>query len=314
MKLVCERIRDVVYTSSRGGTPLDGTKLKEQIKRFDDKRNAYLDLFRVAFPDGDRAAAEQLVSRIYSGSGSIDTVVFASTMSRLTSTTRPLRLFSESGKWRSIGSSQANRDEAVRQVDGLFSDWAARWTTPWFDKRMSNIVQYNKFDKSRFAAIAAIVPDMSILQFKRHLVRVELVGTRSALAVAGYHMLQGKFPPQLTAVRPAWLMEIDADPYNPNTQNGAQPSLEYFVPIRDTASFNGAGNPHEMEIVAGGAPFQVKLRDDVFVLYSVGSDNAKVNAKRVQNTSDVVQGADYLIWPPQVALVRQNLIDRGDLK
>jgi hypothetical protein len=27
-----------------------------------------------------------------------------------------------------------------------------------------------------------------------------------------------------------------------------------------------------------------------------------------------VQGADYLIWPPVVSLVRQNLTDRGDLK
>ncbi|MCX5689372.1 MAG: hypothetical protein NTV94_06220 [Planctomycetota bacterium] len=314
MRHACERIRDVVYVDSREGGKIDGAKLKDQIKRFDDKSNAYLDLGRVRFPEGDRAAAEQLTSRVYTASGTVDQQVFASTMSRLTSTTHPLRLFSESGKWRSIGASQAPRDEAVRQVDGLFSDWAARWTTPWFDKRMSNVVQFNRFDKSRFAALGAVVPDMTGLQYQRHLVRVELVGTRTALAVAGYARTIGKIPPQLTAVRPAWLPGIDPDPYNPNTANDAKPPLAFFVPIRDTAAINGAGNPHEMEIIAGGVPFQVKLQDDVFVLYSVGSDNAKVNAKRVQNTSDVVQGADYLIWPPVVSLLRQNLLDRGELK
>jgi hypothetical protein len=314
MRHACERIRDVVYVDSRGGGTFDAAKLKEQIKRLDDKSNAYLDLGRVRFPEGDRAAAEQLTSRVYLSTGTVDQQVFASTMSRLTSTTHPLRLFSESGKWRSIGASQAPRDEAMRQVDGLFSDWASRWTMPWFDKRMANVVQFNRFDKSRFAALAAIVPDMTALQYQRHLVRVELVGTRTALAVAGYTRTIGKIPPQLTAVRPAWLPGIDSDPYNPNTANDAKPAMEFFVPVRDTAAINGAGNPHEMEIVAGGAPFQVKLQDDVFVLYSVGSDNAKVNAKRVQNTSDVVQGADYLIWPPVISLVRQNLLDRGELK
>ena len=314
MRQACERVRDVVYVDSRQGATIDAAKLKEQIKRFDDKSNAYLELGRVAFPGGDRAAAEQLTSRVYTTSDSVDQQVFASTMSRLTSTTHPLRLFSESGKWRSIGASQAPRKDADRQVDGLFSDWAARWTTPWFDKRMANVVQFSRLDKSRFAALSAVVPDMTGLQYQRHLVRVELVGTRTALAVVGYTRTIGKIPPQLTAVRPAWLPGIDADPYNPNTANDAKPAMEFFVPIRDTAAINGAGNPHEMEIIAGGAPFQVKLQDDVFVLYSVGSDNAKVNAKRVQNTSEIVQGADYLIWPPVVSLVRQNLIDRGELK
>jgi hypothetical protein len=314
MQSACERLRDVVYTDGRGAGAIDLAKLKEQIKKLEDKSNSYLDLGRVSFPVGDRAAAEQLTSRIYKADGSVDEQIFASTMSRLGSTTRPLRLFSESGKWRSLASSQGPRDEAAKQVDGIFSDWAARWTTPWFDKRMSNVVFYSKFDKNRFAALAAVAPDMGQLQDLRQLVRVEVAGTRSALAVAGHHKTIGKLPPQLTSVRPAWLLEIDVDPYNPNTANAAKPAFEFFVPIRDTAAFDGKDNPHEMEIVAHGSPFQVKLKDDVFVLYSVGSDNARNNAKRVQNTSTLVQGADYLIWPPVVSLVRQNLTDRGDLK
>jgi hypothetical protein len=313
MKTGAERIRDVAYVDSKGTMSTDVSRLREQIKRLDDKSNAYLDLGRVGFPAGDRAAAAQLVARIYRD-GSIDEQVFAATMSRLSTSKRPLRLFSESGKWRTVGASQAPGADAVKQVEALFNDWSSRWTTPWFDKRMANVREYDRFSRSEHAAVAAVVPDMSELQDLRHLVRVELAGTRTALGVLGHSKTIGKFPPQLTAIRPAWVAEMDVDPFNPNTGDGKRPAYEYFVPVRDASLVGGSGSVHEMEVVAGGAPFQVKLRDDTFVIYSVGSDNARNNARRVQNTAAIVQGADYLVWPPTVALVRQNLMDRGDLK
>lgn len=314
MKTCAERIRDVAYVDGKGASVTDLTRLKEQIKKLDDKSNSYLDVGRIAFPAGNKAAAGQLVARMYKADGSLDEHAFAATMSRLGSTKRPLRLFSESGKWRTVAASQASGSAAAKQVDALFSDWASRWTTPWFDKRMANVREYDKFERVQNAAVAAVVPDMSELQDLRHLVRVELAGTRTALGVFGYAKSIGKLPPQLTAIRPAWIADMEIDPFNPAVAEGKRPSLEFFVPIRDTAQSSGKGTLHEMEVVAGAAPFQVKLRDDTFVVYSVGSDNARNNAKRVQNTAAVVQGADYLIWPPTVSLVRQNLQDRGDLK
>ena len=235
-------------------------------------------------------------------------------MSRLTSTTRPLRLFSESGKWRSIGSSQADRAEAQQVVAALFDDWATRWNIPWFDKRLSNISPYSNLDRSRLAAVAAITPDMTILYNQRQLARVEAVGTRHALAIMGHFTTIKQFPTVISVIRAAWLPDVEADPFNPNTQNGGRPPLEYFVPIRDSAAFDGPNTPHKVRVVAKGAPFEVNLKDDVFVLYSVGSDNAKNNAVNVQNTAEVVQGADYLIWPPVVSLVRQHMLDEGQIK
>ncbi len=314
MKACAERIRDVAYVDSKGASATDASRLREQIKLLDDKSNAYLDVGRIAFPAGDRAAASQLVARMYRADGSVDEQVFATTMSRLGSTKRPLRLFSESGKWRTVAGGQADGAQAKQQVDALFNDWASRWTTPWFDKRMANVREYDRFERGQHAAAAAVVPDMSELQNLRHLVRVELAGTRTALGVFGYGKTIGKFPPQLTAIRPAWVPEIDVDPFNPTGAEGKRPGYEFFVPVRDAALVGAGGGAYEVEIVAGGTPFQVRLNDDTFVLYSVGSDNARNNAKRVQNTTDVVQGADYLIWPPAVSLVRQNLVDRGDLK
>lgn len=316
MKTCAERVRDVAYVDFKASSAsgMDLARLKEQIKKLDDKSNSYLDVGRIAFPAGNRAAAGQLVARMYRADGSLDEQAFATTMSRLSSSKRPLRLFSESGKWRTVAASQAPGAAAAKQVDALFSDWASRWTTPWFDKRMANVREFDKFERGQHAAVAAVVPDMSELQDLRHMVRVELAGTRTALGVFGYAKSIGKLPPQLTAIRPAWITEMEVDPFNPGIGEGKRPSYEYFIPGRDGASANGQNPLHEMEVVAGGAPFQVKLRDDTFVVYSVGSDNARNNAKRVQNTTSVVQGADYLIWPPTLSLVRQNLLDRGDLK
>ena len=314
MHSLAERVRDVVYLDSLSANKLDTTKLLEQIKRLDDRSNAYLDLLRVKFPVGDRAAAEQLVARIYSSGNLVDPQVFASTMSRLTSTTRPLRLFSESGKWRSVGSSQAAKAEAITQTGAIFADWETRWNIPLFDRRLTNLSAYQTMDNSRFASLHAIVPDASTAYGLRVLTRVELIGTRHALAVMGHRKNIGQFPPQLSSVRPGFLKEIEADPFNRDTANGQKPPLGYFVPVRDTEFINGKGNPHDMKIVVLGRPFDRRFQEETFIMYSVGSDNAGNNAKRLQNTFDVVQGADYLIWPPVLSLARQHLIDEGELK
>jgi hypothetical protein len=74
--------------------------------------------------------------------------------------------------------------------------------------------------------------------------------------------------------------------------------------------------PFEMSVIPfeGGAAIGVRLTDDVFVLYSLGSDANDDFARRIQNGTVGVRGADYLLFPPVLSLYRQNLIDRGDLK
>jgi hypothetical protein len=160
-------------------------------------------------------------------------------------------------------------------------------------------------EKEKFAAIVLSTPDLSDLAELRQVVRTELVGTRTSLALVAFLRSQNKPARQITAIRPQWVPAVEADPFNPERANGAQPPLEYFVP---------QATGHEVSIVytapdLGNVPFAVTLKDDVFVLYSRGSDNTRNSAQRVQNTPDVVQGADYLIWPPTLSLYRQYLAD-----
>jgi hypothetical protein len=191
------------------------------------------------------------------------------------------------------------------------------WKVDWFDRRMSNPTVYSRLDKDRFAAVDAATPDMSELIQLRQVARVEGVGTRMSLALVGVILTNKSLPPVASAVRPLWMTELEADPYNINRANGAKPPLEFFVPIRDQRrTERQQKEPHQMDVFTpnGEDNFRVELFDDVFVLYSHGTDNKKGFAKRVQNTWKTVQDADFLIWPPYLSLYRQHLIDRGDIK
>lgn len=313
-----ERIRDVAYVDSRGQRSLDVPRLLEQVRRL--STTDYLDLSRLQFPIADRAAAEQMLARVYVPRGRVDEAVFAPAMARLGSSQHPLRLFSETARWRGAASAQADWFVASEKVAGVYNDWQNRWLFDVFDRRQSLRTAWsNVQDELRsLAVLQATTPDLGQLTPLRQVARVEIAGTRSALAVLGTSYEQRGFPPQLSAVRPRWVTQLDDDPFNPSLRDrGGRPPFEYFVPMRDTQTGErGERVPYEMDVVTNDPTRALSLRltDDTFVIYSWGSDNAKNFARRTQNTSAVVQGADYLIWPPVTSLQRQHLKDLGQLR
>ncbi|MDX2132778.1 MAG: hypothetical protein SFY69_12080 [Planctomycetota bacterium] len=313
-----ERIRDVAYVDSRGARAIKVDRLLEQLKRL--SCTEYLDLSRMQFPMADRAGAEQMLARVYVPRGRVDEQNFASAMARLGASDHPLRLFSEAARWGSAAGSQADWNVATEKVKGVYDDWQNRWLFDWFDRRQSLRTSWSAVQDeiSSLAVLQATTPDMGELASLRQIAKVECVGTRTALAVLGATYQRQSAPPQLSAVRPRWVTELDDDPYNPSTRDrGGKPPLEFFVPQRDTpAGEGGVKEPYAIDVVTSdpSRPLSLRLTDDVFVLYSWGSDNAKNFAKRTMNTSSVVQGADYLIWPPVVSLQRQHLMDLGQLK
>jgi hypothetical protein len=313
-----ERIRDIAYLDVRSGKPaLDKERIHDQLKRLREDATGYLDLDRMTFPLGNRIAAEQVIARVYVERSGINDQTFATTMSRLGSTEHPLRLFSEAARWRTVSSNQAPWFDARDKAKGLFDDWAMLWRVDWFDPRMSNPTVYSKLDKQHFASIDAAIPDMSELLQLRQVARVEGVGTRMSLALVGVTLTNGALPTVPTAVRPRWMTELEPDPYNINRQHGAKPPLEFFVPIRDQRrTERQQKEPHRMDVFTpnGEDNFHVELFDDVFVLYSHGTDNKKGFAKRIQNTWKIVQDADFLVWPPYLSLYRTHLLDSGEIK
>lgn len=311
-------IRDLVYTDFRGSRSIDRDRMATVINRLDPEKGL-VDLTRMVFPEGDKIAAQQLIAKVYVPRGGVESSTFASTMAGLGSTERPLRLFGEASRWAAAGQTQRNWFDVNEQLDKIYNDWLSRWRLGYFERRMDAAWEYQSFDKGNFAVIDASVKDMGRLFADRQETRVELVGTRMALGVVGYYYDNKNFPPQIQSIRPKWVRQVDADPFNPARDRGQLPPLEYFVPIRDTRDQFGSREdpkPHELNVfVFNGANFSVKLKEDQFVLYSVGVDGGKGWARKVTNTTDrSVRDADYLIWPPIQSLYRQYLIDNQQLK
>lgn len=316
-----ERCRDILYLDLKNPSPsVTGEQVKAMLVRLDERDNAraYIDLNRIKFPEGDKAAVDQLIDRVYIPRGGVDERRFATTMARLGSSEFPLRLFSEAGKWQAVSGSQANQPDAFDRAKQVYEDWTTRWKLDPFDKQMDRPWEYPKLERARYGVVDAAMPDLTPMFSLRQIARVELVGTRTCLALVGVIVTRKEMPNVASAVCPQWLARLDADPFNPNRRAGALPPMEYFIPMRDTDPNDprAVRRPHVMEIVppAGGAGFTLSLDDSVFVLYSYGSDLAKNAARRIQNTAVVVQGADYIVWPPYLSLYRQHLIDLQQIK
>lgn len=310
-----ERIRDIAYIDVKGVKKIDVARLPDQIKRLNQDDAGYMDLDRLKFPVGNRVGVEQLLARIGArGADTVDPQVFATTMARLGSTEHPLRLFSEAGHWRDAASSQVAGKAATTKANAIFDDWSRRFALEYYDKEQRQPTAYETSSLSTMAAVEAATPDMGALRQTRQLAKVENIGTRQSLALTGVTLANGQIPALLTSVRPRWMAVIEPDPFNiPEIiiRSGGRLPFEYFIP----QTLRGK-DPHQMQVFTAGGEtnFQVSLQNDVWVLYSRGSDNNNDGGRRIQNTAEVVQNADYLIWPPVVSLYRQYLIDKGDIK
>ena len=307
-----ERMRDVLYTDFRGKQTVSTDNLRAYIERLSD--NIALNISRIKFPKADLIGAEQIVARVFVPRKGPDERLFATTLASIGAASKPLRLFSEAARWRSSAASHKDQIDTAKMVDIVYGDFAARWAVGFYDRRMLQPYEYGRVSQNDYAVILATIPNMEELINLRQQLRVEAVGTRLAMAHLGRFYTTKEFSPTVAGIQPNWQKSLEKDPFI--FEEISKNPMEYFVPIRDEK--RGAKEdpkPHIMNVVAGGGMnFQAPLSDDTFVIYSVGSDNKKNWAERVQNTVQKVEGADYLIWPPMISLKRKYLQDTGALK
>lgn len=309
------RMRDIAYQDFKGKKSLTAAQIDALLARLDDLTGD-LRLDRMNFPIADHLAAQQAIAKVMVERGGVNERTFSPTMATLATTSRPLRLFSEASYWKTVGAAHADWFDTTDTLKKAYEDWTGRWPLEWFNRRNQLPFYYQSMDKDRFAVIAQAMPDGSELFDLRQLVFVEKVGTRTAMAMLGYVYSVGNFPPKITSVAPRWVPRLEADPLNPQRAAGALPPMEYFVPIRDVVRGpREEPKPHELNIfLESGENFQISLREDNYIIYSWGSDNAPGFAQLVENKIAKRPGADYLIWPSVLTLHRQHLIESGALK
>ena len=303
-----ERIRDIAFLDMRGDRALTLQQIQDAIARL--AENGILGIERLALPRGEMTSTAQLTARVFGRDGLLNAGAFSSAMAAAGASGRPLRLFSEAARWSGAADAHTSQAVTARRTEQVFDDWTARWNLDPFDARHNtpSVFQRDVDGQPLYAVIDAALDDMGQLIPMRQQLRTEAVGTRAALGLVGYAYQTRQFPPTLAAIRPRWVRELEADPYNGDRRVDRRPPLAYFVPVRDTQA-RGPGL-HEMNVVARDSNFVLRLGQDQFVLYSVGPDQERGWAAFVSNDPDAVRG-DYLIWPPVISLLRIDLEQQG---
>lgn len=320
MILAAERMRDIAFNDSRTDALLTPEQLTDAIGRVLDERGP-ISTDRIRLPKGDFIAAEQLIATVMEPRGRIREEVFASTMARLESTERPLRLFGEAARWREASQTHTDWSGANQILEALRGDFDFRWELGPFDRLMAQEftvegVLASPYMRDSIAVVSRSVPDMRDLFTYRQILRTELLGTQNALGLAAFHAQNHRYPLDLSGIRPRYIKDVGIDPFDPSVVEGRQPPLTFFVPVRDTRDrYTGRATvpPHEISILVDDAPnVSILLREDQFVLYSVGADGSGQWADEVQNTHDAPPGRDYLLWPPVLSVVRDTLTINGE--
>jgi len=307
MCVMLEMMRDVVYRDSRSGSPkLTPDALRDAIKAIGERD--LLSIERITYPNYDRIGAEQLASKIFLPNGKVNPATFAATMSRISAGTRPLRLFSEAGLWERAASRHKGAAETRAAVQNVANDFAKRWSLDHFDPYMTRPTDLSGTTFRDLSSVRGLFKNFPVLFELRQRLRAEAAGTRMALGVQAFALRNKAFPPDLSAIRPAFVTEIEIDPYLASKKR-----LSFFVPVRDTAS---DGSAHEIRVfqVPEYPNFSVKIGQDQFIIYAAGADLSADWVHDATQANPEYKAGDMLLWPPRFSLVRQYLTEQGLLK
>ncbi|QDU22975.1 ABC transporter permease [Urbifossiella limnaea] len=175
------------------------------------------------------------------------------------------------------------------------------WSVPWERERTRRLVAYgldptNGDDYRRLtlgrpgaAMLTARTGALIDLGAADRALRVARRGLAAALACRLYHHDRGTFPPDLSALVPAYLPEVPPDPYAP-----AGTALRYRVPTADELLQDVTGTPP-----GRGAPPPVQVKAGQPVIWSVGPDGADGGGRSAPFVpGTMVRGADVVFLVP----------------
>lgn len=320
MYMALMRIRDIIFVDMRSASPrIRPEDCREISRRM--RPDGMLGLDRWRLPVGERIATTQLVSKVMRRGGGANLDEFVAIVAQVSAGTQPLRVFSESAKWDAIAKIHANSADTLRTLEGIYTDWSKRWNLSMWDPLQRTATEYQKLDKTQFALIDSTSRDIAGLFDKRRVLLVESQGTRAALGIYGFRRWQNTFPPHITAIRPMFIERREVDPFDKERYE----SLRYFVPglrqqeiaryrpdvVRETRQRHVMQVFPEMLGTRYEPSFEVSLDATTFVLYSAGPNglyDGMIRATQMQ--PDEQNRGDYLLFPPILSLVRENLIQQ----
>lgn len=311
MLLALERLSDVGYTDFRAEKHvLDPAKLASLIQLLRD-RSLYLD--RIKLPEAEFIGREQLISKVMIEKSGTNPATFASTMARISAVDRPLRLFSAAAFWEEARGGHADWYQTRATLKGLQDDWTRRWNLPAFDPFLARQTYYklSVLGRPRYAVVSTGIGAIEQLFTLRKRIDAQQSGTRMGLAAYGYFVREKVLPITISATRPHIVKSVDADPYS-----SKKDEIQYFRAVTDTKKdAHGEPLPFEFRLFPPEPlpTMTIKLDSSQFVVYSVGPDDKRELALVCTQGREGVTG-DYLFWPPELAMIRQRMVETGQLK
>ncbi len=270
MRFTLVRMRDIAWLYP---DLMDAVEMRAAIRSLADRE---LNLSRLRMPNADRLAAEELLEQTFIPRGGPNPDTFGPTLAAMESRDRPLQLFTEAARWRKVASFHADYFDTRDEIQAIFNDWELRWSVKPHDVLLEQPIEYDKLDDGRYALIKAAVPNVGELFDERLALRIQLGGTRLALAVVGYKQWSGSWPDPVFAIRPRFVSEIDVDPWDPDEKK----PFRFFVPMRDVPQSERVDpKPHVIQVVGDaieGAEPEASGPPDADEIYAWAEKSAQI--------------------------------------
>lgn len=299
------RARDIAYVDFRSESPKGTAEAVVAALKFLDERGS-LRIDEIRLPLGNEEAAKQLLTRIMRRGGGPDPDTFSTVLSDIAAKRRPLRRFSETAKWEAIRRLHGDEAASRRVLEQVYGDWRLRWSLDAFNPVQKLPTDFSKLNKAQFAAMEVIIGDIWDLHGLRVSLRAEAAGTRNALAVYGFSRRNNRLPPDLSAVEPTFVRRVSLDPFN-----ATRGSFAVYAAPRGNQPLTIQVFPEFLGVKY--TEFSFVVREGNFLMYVGGPDFNQDGGTRMTQMVEE-RGGDYLVWPPLVSLVRQNLVDTGRLR
>lgn len=315
------RVRDIAFVDYSQTSPLLGhEQLMEAIGRLDMGRRGFLHIDRLRLPEGDSIGGHQILGRIFDPNGQPNER-FATTMSALTTSDRPLRRFSDAGLWSQLRVVHVDGLDSRSALENVYNDWTQLWIQDDFAPAHNLVREYDRLNPVTHGVIRVVMPELTGLFNERRILRTEVVGTRASLGVLAYRSRLRTLPVALSSLRPQILPEVvEVDPFGPVRDFRGRPlvsELKFLVPRRDLAPDPRLGHqPLPIDVIMlnqRNFGIRVGIDPDEFMIWSVGPDMDDDTARRVRENTRALYDGDYLIWPPVISLYREFLQGQGEL-
>ncbi len=231
-----EQLRDLSY---RTPDMFDERLARRTIRLLEDRT---LMMERLRFPEGGRVVAQQAVLDAFERLGDVDPVAFSTVVRGMQNTAENSAM---PGVGAALAESHADYYATLDMIDSIYANWLLRWPLGPYDIIMERPSTYLTVEPSRFGLVMMAAGPGDILFELRRRTRSALAGTKLGIGVMAYRQKYGSWPSPLVAIRPAFIREIDVDPYDPKQAT----LMRYFVPIRDQRwGPRETPSPHEIRV------------------------------------------------------------------